>query len=90
MPTYVQASRLQSVDSGFDKPHPLTKEKMMKAKLIAVAMLGLVSGVAFAEPTLTHDDDRWAMNKFSRVEATQYRADAKADSISEHLFSFNP
>lgn len=63
----------------------------MKAKLIAVAMLGLVSGVAFAEPTLTHDDDRWAMNKFTRVEATQYQPNVKAaDPISEHLFSFNP
>jgi hypothetical protein len=63
----------------------------MKAKLIAVALLGLVSGVAFAEPTLTHDDDRWAMNKFSRVEATQYQAVAKtAGPINEHLFSFNP
>jgi hypothetical protein len=64
---------------------------MMKAKLIAVALLGLVSGVAFADPTLTHEDDRWAMNKFSRVEATQYQADAKAAApISEHLFSLNP
>jgi hypothetical protein len=65
----------------------------MKAKLIAVALLGLVfaqAGVAFAEPTLTHEDDRWSMNKFSRVESTQYRADVKADPISEHLFSFVP
>jgi hypothetical protein len=66
----------------------------MKRNLIAVVLFGLASaqaGVAFADPTLVHEDPRWDSNKFMRVEATSYVPENKAAaSIEERLFSFNP
>jgi hypothetical protein len=69
------------------------KEIVMKRNLIAAVLFGLASaqaGVAFADPTLVHEDPRWDSNKFMRVEATSYPQNKAAVSIEERLFNLNP
>jgi hypothetical protein len=65
----------------------------MKRNLIAVVLFSLASaqaGVAFADPTLVHEDPRWESNKFMGVEATSYIPENKAGSVEERLFNLNP